>query len=57
MWKKVVSHILKLMDKSRGMFLENQYKNKHQEEAGSHIAWLGVKQEIVLPLDYIICHF
>ena len=39
------------------MFLENQYKNKHQEEAGSHIAWLGVKQEIVLPLDYIICHF
>ena len=45
------------MNKSRGMFLENQVRIRHQEEAGSHIAWIEVKQEIVLPLDYIICHF
>ena len=53
----MVRNIQKKMDKSGGMFLEHQSKIRHQEEAGSHIAWLGVKQKIVLPLDYIICHF
>ena len=42
--------------KWRNVFRELSKVSNHKE-TGSHIVWLGVKQEIVLPLDYIICHF